>query len=630
MGCSASKEDDLPLVVRCRERRELVRAAANHRHALAAAHVSNFRSLREVGDALRRFVDEDLVTTVSSSFSSFSSPSLTLPPASKKHNRGGDSPSHLHLHDGDIGGEDESHLHLSDSSSEAEDDSDEDHHHHSFGNDAHQHPNQNQQSNRLPYAPARAVSGSVGPAGGAAVQPWFFTGNSNVYYMKKSAPSSKTVVQDPPAYGYSDSYWTSPAGYGGIYGYFPMGNGREGGKGKPEREREREREAPPPPSPKASASAFFDPFYAVDSGYAGYYSGGGYGYGSNYSSPDSIEVREREGIPDLEEETESEAYKEALDGGKMSSAGSSPRSRAILVARRSNEAVHRIEGSSRSIPPQRSEHSSKLHSKSKGSSSSRSASLHKIDSSSNSVPSWSSEESEKPSVPPPHNDGNHSKHYSEDSVKPTMSTPHGEGTSWVDGETGSISLTDDKSSSDHIVVKSVDEGSGKKEGVTFEVEETSKQDGDSSKLSSVALSSPRGTRDLRDVVAEIRDDFDTASSYGKEVAMMLEVGKLPYQPSMLKVTMSRLMHLIDLSTSLWDSPSKQSAKLAFSTMKMAKSYFDDVGNDVNVKASNLSSTLDKLYAWEKKLYKDVKDEEKIRVMYEKQHKRLKTLDGSED
>lgn len=70
--------------------------------------------------------------------------------------------------------------------------------------------------------------------------------------------------------------------------------------------------------------------------------------------------------------------------------------------------------------------------------------------------------------------------------------------------------------------------------------------------------------------------------------------------------MSRLMYLIDPSTSLWDSPSKQSAKLASSTMKLAKSYFDDVGNDVNLKASNLSSTLDKLYAWEKKLYKEVK------------------------
>ena len=72
------------------------------------------------------------------------------------------------------------------------------------------------------------------------------------------------------------------------------------------------------------------------------------------------------------------------------------------------------------------------------------------------------------------------------------------------------------------------------------------------------------------------------------------------------VMMSRILYLIHPSTTLWDSPSKESAKLASSTMKMAKSYFEDVGNDVNSMACNLSSTMDKLYAWEKKLCKEVK------------------------
>lgn len=575
MGCSASKEDDLPLVVRCRERRELIRAAANHRYALAAAHVSYFRSLKQVGDALRKFVDEELITASSSS-SSFSSPSLTLPPSSKK-NRGNGDESPLHLHDGDSG--DESHLHLSDSSSE-EDDSEDHHHHHGHGHggldgdDAHQHHRGNrfeEKARNLNYEDESSShfphDGYSGYANGfvsdpfanpfpypnpypypmpqrdpytdrwepqgmppPAAQPWFYSGNSNVYYMKKSAPATKTVVQGPPAepaYGYSDSYWNSPPGYGGNYGYYPTGSPARTVDREAVEKRKPEREAPPPPSPKASAWDFFDPFNAVDSGYAGYYSGVGYGYGSNYSSPDSTEVREREGIPDLEEETETEIYKEFLDGSKRK--GERKMKSAAIPVRRNNE------NSSRSVPMHRSEGSSRSGPSSKSKDSSTSASLHMVDSSSTSLPSWSSEESEKPSMPP-HNDGSSSKpsmasHYSEEHVKPPMSTPHGEGTSWVDG--GSISLTDEKSSSDNAVVKSVDEGSGKKKGVTFEVE-TSKQDGDSSMLSSVALSSPRGTRDLREVVAEIRDEFETASSYGKEVAMMLEVGKLPFQPSLLK------------------------------------------------------------------------------------------------
>lgn len=673
MGCSGSKEEHLPLVVRCRERQDFIRAAANHRYALAAAHVSYFRSLKEVGDALRRFVDEELVTASSSS-SSFSSPSLTLPPSSKKGRGNGDeSPLHLHDDSDDDDDGEESHLHLSDSSSEDGDSEDHHHHHHHHnsrghggadGDDAHQHHhsnrsgegvrhshNEGESSSRFPHdgfsgyvngfanvpfanpypypyaMPNRGYNESYSdpwdPQGiPPAAQPWFFSGNSNVHYMKKSAPAAKTVVQDPPAepaYGYSDSYWNSPAGYGGNYGYFPMASParmglKEDVKGKAERE------APPPPSPKASAWDFFDPFTVLDVGYPGY-SGGGYGFGSNYSSPDSTEVREREGIPDLEEETETETYKEVRDAGrmkfkgKMSSGDSRP-----MPARRKNESSsvppYKVDNGSRSVQMHNSDGSSRSG-PSRGSS--RSVSLHKIDSSSISLPSSSSEETERPSMPP-HNGRNNSK--------PSMATRHSEGTSWVDhsedGEMpGSISLKDDKSSS---VLKNVDEGSAKKKGVTFEVEETSKQDGDSSMLSSVTLSSPRGTRDLREVVAEIRDEFETASSYGKEVALMLEVGKLPYQPSFLKVFMSRLMYLISPSTALWDSPSKQSAKLASSTVKLAKSYFEDVGNDVNLKACNLSSILDRLYAWEKKLYKEVKDEERLRIMYEKQHKKLKTLD----
>lgn len=50
----------------------------------------------------------------------------------------------------------------------------------------------------------------------------------------------------------------------------------------------------------------------------------------------------------------------------------------------------------------------------------------------------------------------------------------------------------------------------------------------------------------------------------------------------------------------------QSVRLAAKTRKLAKSYFGDVGQDNTVMPCNLSSTLDELYEWEKKLYKEVK------------------------
>ncbi|PIN10220.1 hypothetical protein CDL12_17190 [Handroanthus impetiginosus] len=669
MGCSGSKAEDLPLVVRCRERRELVRAAANHRYALAAAHVSYFRSLRDIGDALRKFVDEELITTSpSSSSSSFSSPSLILPPGSKKKHDNGDE-SLRHLHDDD----EESHLHLTDDSSSEDEDLDLHHHHHGHESedDTHQHHNhpkgkgfddavrnlRNEEESSShyprggfngygngfgdglvngPYAnpysypypyPQQPPPPSYGepymdqwgPQGGPPpMQPWYYSSNSNVYYMKKSAPAARTMVQEPPAYGYSDSFWNPAPGYGGNYGYFPMGSpvrmrNNEAAEAKPQKE------APPPPSPKGSAWDFFNPFDVFENGYPGYYLSGRYGYGSDYSSPDSSEVREREGIPDLEEETENEVYKEVLKGNTMKAeAKKSPR-RAVPVRKNRedgsnsrSEPLYKSEGSSRSVP------------------------MHKSESSSKSIPSWSSDGSEKLSMPS-HRNGDGLKpstpsRYSEESVKPSTSSQHSKGTSWVDQSSGRgvgrpIRLSDERSSQENVVLKSVDERSVTKKGVTFEVEEaSSKQDADSSKLSSVAVLSPRGTRDLREVVAEIRDEFETASSYGKEVAVLLEVGKLPYQPSLLKVIVSRILYLISPSLSLREPPSMQSVKLASSTMKMASSYFEDLGQDVNAKACNLSATLDKLYAWENKLYKEVKDEERLRVMYEKQCKRLKILD----
>lgn len=52
--------------------------------------------------------------------------------------------------------------------------------------------------------------------------------------------------------------------------------------------------------------------------------------------------------------------------------------------------------------------------------------------------------------------------------------------------------------------------------------------------------------------------------------------------------------------------SRESVRSATSTMKLAKAYYGDPGNTSSMKSSNLSSTLEKLYAWEKKLYKEVK------------------------
>ncbi|XP_075485734.1 LOW QUALITY PROTEIN: uncharacterized protein LOC142525345 [Primulina tabacum] len=666
MGCVGSKAEDSPLVVRCRERRELISAAVNYRFALAAAHVSYFRSLKDVGDALRKFVEEELVDEALSS--SVSSPSLILPAISKIQK---DNVDELRLHDN----EDEvgSHLNLSDSSSDDDGDSEDhnhnnrhDHHHDSDDdhqlNERHVHEQKendfdfevslHDEAESSPHHPRGVVNGyghsygdevinnpyvdsfsysypprSFGepqinrwyqPGGQPLGQPLHYASNSNVYYMNKSAPEIRTVIQEPPTeatYSHSESYWNSPAGYGnsgygGNYAYFSWGSPATTSNDRSVNE-SKEKEAPPPPSPKASGWDFFNPFDVSDNGYLSYYSSGRYGHGSNTSSPDSNELREREGIPDLEEDTENEASNDFLKGKrteaevKKRSKASAPHPKAVSMRKisDSNSARTReIVGSSRSVP------------------------LHKSEDRSRSVTSWSSDESEKLSLPSRHS-GENEKQYLKEILKPLPSPPSQKRTSWVGhSQSVGISLSAEKYSPETYVSKIVDEKSLKKKGVTFEVEDASNQDADSSKCSGVTPLSPHDNRDLREVVAEIRDDFEIASGFGKEVAMMLEVWKLPHQSSFLKVTLSRIICHIAPSVSTQDASSIKSVKLASGTTKLAKSYFEDVDKDLNTKACSHSSTLDKLLAWETKLYKEVKDEERIRVKYEKQCKRLKILD----
>ncbi|CAN1240433.1 Protein ALTERED PHOSPHATE STARVATION RESPONSE 1 [Linum grandiflorum] len=435
MGCGGSKVDDLPLVILCRERKQLIKAASDHRLALAAAHLSYFHSLHDVGDAIRKFVDEELVLAAASS-SSPGSPVLTLPPhangkpkpkskSKSKSSSSSTSISHSlntnnnknhHHHDDDDG---DSHLHLSSSDSDLNSDSGHGdfHHHHRHH---HPYPDANPYPSINPYP------------------------NQNMYYMKRSTTPAKTVVvEDPSA---PNGYWGSGSYYGngaGYFGGYPPPTMREPSPPKP---------PPAPPSPpRASTWDFLNVFESVDNGGTGGGGGGFHGYHTS-DSPDSREVREREGIPDLEDETEHEVIKEV------------PREKKRI----NEEFLHNYgEGTSKAVP---------------------------VDTSSSSIESVES------------------------------SSMRGRG-----NVNGMRSSKDTIPSPDSIVSmrSPQEEEPVKRKGVSFEVVE----DAESEKpnISMMNTLSAHGTRDIQEVVKEIRDEFETATNYGKEIGFMLEVNKLPYQ-----------------------------------------------------------------------------------------------------
>ncbi|XP_027338586.1 nitrate regulatory gene2 protein isoform X2 [Abrus precatorius] len=537
MGCGGSKVEDFPAVALCRERKGFLKAASNQRYALAAAHVAYFHSLREIGDALRNFVDQDLLLPAGSS-----SPVLTLPsdegkPKTKNNKLSSSSPSISHPDSPSPQG---SHLHLSSGSefsSPSPSPSPSSHHlhiHHSPDPDPALHPDPSPSSfSHPPYG--------------------YYENYQYAHYMKSSAPRGKSMVyqeperhvattgqwfQDPSSYGYGNGgFYGFP---GGDYNYYPP-SGPGPGPSTPS-------PPPAPPSPpRVSTWDFLNFFESLDNGYPGYLNG----FGSRASSPDSKEVREREGIPELEDETEHEIVKEVPSKekkkvgeekgfGKGRDFGEGPsNSKAVPL-----QQVSSSEGSSKTVRFHDSDENSQI-----------------------------------------------------------------------------------KSSPETVVSDGSPET---KKRVSFEAEvdeaTVTTVDGESSILSSVTTLSAHGTRDLREVVQEIRDEFVTASDYGKEVALLLEVCKPPYRPRVaaFRVIFSRILQMVAPSRLPLHPLSGPPIQFSSREMKLAQAYCGEPGKD---NPENLSSTLEKLYAWEKKLYKEVKDEERLRAVYEKQYKRLKTLDN---
>ncbi|KAL6601368.1 hypothetical protein ACP70R_044588 [Stipagrostis hirtigluma subsp. patula] len=111
--------------------------------------------------------------------------------------------------------------------------------------------------------------------------------------------------------------------------------------------------------------------------------------------------------------------------------------------------------------------------------------------------------------------------------------------------------------------------------------------------------------DDTEVVVEIRTQFERASESAGEVSKMLEVGKMPYYQKSSGFKVSAMM--------MCGIPTMEEEFLRFE-------------EDKAMGSGNLSSTLQKLYMWEKKLLEEVKLEEKMRVMYDRKREELKMLD----
>ncbi|KAM0949762.1 hypothetical protein DsansV1_C05g0056211 [Dioscorea sansibarensis] len=482
MGCAGSKLDDLPAVALCQKRTQFLADAIRHRYALADAHASYARSLRSVGASLHRLLDS------AAAFPPPASPVLPLPTQRKGDPLPPSSPPppasisaahhqrHGHSHSG-------SHINFLSGS-----DSDSDAPLHSSGS-----------------SPPHHLHREVEPDSEPEVGPTTYT---NLSYARKHPTASSVSYEQPPPqshysgypypYPYPDqspppsSYpsYSDPYAYSSYGGFF--GSSSPAPVAAMPTQAASSSKAPPPPPPPPSSSSW--DFLNVFESYDNYY--------PTYSpSRSSKEVREEEGIPDLEDE-EHEVVKEAYSDHQKFAGTSSP---AKASAAKDEEI-----GSLAEEPPYK-----------RG-------------------PSEVEDEDEAP-----------------------------------------------------VVEKNV---------VADEVLQS-----DDRRNVAAPLATLRKYHGISDVAGEIKTQFEKASDTIDELSKMLEVGKLLYHQKNSVIHVSKMMCLMGPSTS-------QNDELLV--------YEEDKA----MGSGNLSSTLQKLYIWEKKLYEEVMTEEKLRVLRERKVKRLKHLD----
>lgn len=126
-----------------------------------------------------------------------------------------------------------------------------------------------------------------------------------------------------------------------------------------------------------------------------------------------------------------------------------------------------------------------------------------------------------------------------------------------------------------------------------------------------------------ETVKEIQVLFERASDSGNVILEMLDVGKLRYHSKIeLNPVSCKIMHLFPSSNPLMvkcvESPCGRKADC------------QGVYKDKGISYENLCSTLSKLCIWEKKLYHEVKAEEKLRTLHEKKCKQLRRMNKKDD
>ncbi|XP_059282231.1 nitrate regulatory gene2 protein-like [Lycium ferocissimum] len=134
---------------------------------------------------------------------------------------------------------------------------------------------------------------------------------------------------------------------------------------------------------------------------------------------------------------------------------------------------------------------------------------------------------------------------------------------------------------------------------------------------------------MSEVIKDLESQFKIACSSAKEVSAVLEAVRAQYSLQSTDQSAMKMLNPVALFRS-GSSRSSSSRYLINPSTLRDEGYqsSSDLSDESSTFSSSHQSTLDRLYAWEKKLYEEVRAGERIRLAYEKKLTQLRNLDVS--
>ncbi|KAL3825598.1 hypothetical protein ACJIZ3_021627 [Penstemon smallii] len=132
---------------------------------------------------------------------------------------------------------------------------------------------------------------------------------------------------------------------------------------------------------------------------------------------------------------------------------------------------------------------------------------------------------------------------------------------------------------------------------------------------------------MAEVIKDLEEQFKIACNAAGEVSTVLEASRAQYSSSSNDLTAMKMLNPVALFRS--GSSRSSSSRFVVSTSN-SRDEGDESSSDFSeepcVFSGSHQSTLDRLYIWEKKLYREVRAGERVRITYEKKCEQLRNLD----